>query len=468
MNGIRAHELWRETLAVGVLTTILGGMVLAWAGPSYRVNINRAAIPNPQGRQGRTPNTRRGHPTGCGVTPSRLAEAKAIPATRRPRRLPSHRARPVSARQRLAWFGRVLLRALAIALITGSIGAATALLAHSPATSSQTFIPAHPAAAEAANFPALPSVEYVADTVLSSLVMLQTEIGGESEQGSGIILTPDGLIITNNHVVAALGTEPRESVRTVVTLNDGHTAPFDVVAADPKSDIAIVRAEGISGLNPISIGSSTDLRVGQPVVAVGSPLGLQNTITTGVISALNRPVFTVVDGNDSLAAFAAIQTDAALNPGSSGGALVDMHGRLIGMNAAMAALGGSRNSGYTQTGSIGISFAIPVEDAERITGELIATGRASHGWLGVQARDDANTYGARIVGVASEGPAAAAGLSSGDLVTRVDSQAVRSANALIAAAQSKPPSAPMTLEVDDPSGVHRTVQVILGNDQGRS
>jgi putative serine protease PepD len=374
----------------------------------------------------------------------------------------------VSARHRLAWFGRLLLRALAIALITGSIGAATALLAHSPATSSQKFTPAYPAPAETANFPVPQSVEGVAAKVLSSLVMLQTGIRGESEQGSGIILSPDGLIMTNYHVVAALDTERRDSARSVVTFDDGRTAPFDVVAADPKSDIAIVRAQGISGLKPISIGSSTDLRVGQPVVAVGSPLGLQNTITTGVISALNRPVFTIVDGDDSLAAFEAIQTDVALNPGSSGGALVDMTGGLIGMNAVMASMGGPRNSGDTQTGSIGISFAIPAEHAERIVSELIATGRASHGWLGVQAMDDPNTYGARIGGVASEGPAAAAGLSSGALVTRVDSQAVRSANALIAAVQSKPPSAPMTLEVDDPSGVHRTVQVILGNDQGRS
>jgi putative serine protease PepD len=133
----------------------------------------------------------------------------------------------------------------------------------------------------------------------------------------------------------------------------------------------------------------------------------------------------------------------------------------------MAAPGGSRNSGDTQTGSIGISFAIPVEHAQRIAGELIATGRAAHAWLGAQARDDPNTYGARIVGVASGSPAAAAGLATGALVTRVDSQAVRSANALTAAVQSKAPNAAMTLEVDDPSGVRRTVQVILGTDQGR-
>ena len=156
--------------------------------------------------------------------------------------------------------------------------------------------------------------------------MLQTNLGLQSEQGPGIILTPDELIMTNNHVVAAIANGPHESASTVVRFNDGRTAPFDVVAADPKSDIAVARAQGISGLTPISIGSSADLRVGQPVAAVGSPLGLEDTVTAGVISALNRPVFTATDGNQC-AAFDAIQTDAALNPGNSGGALVDIEGQ---------------------------------------------------------------------------------------------------------------------------------------------
>jgi putative serine protease PepD len=369
--------------------------------------------------------------------------------------------------QKLAWFGTVILRALAITLFTGAIGAAVALLARAPVTSGQKFIPGYPAPAATANFPGVPSVEYVAAKVLSSVVMLQTNTRGASEQGSGIILTPDGLIMTSNHVVAALDTEPRESTTAVVVFNDGRTAPFDLVAADVKSDIAIVRAQRISGLDPISIGSSTGLRVGQPVMAVGSPLGLQNTVTTGIISALNRPVFTVVDGDNSLAAFEAIQTDTALNPGNSGGALVDVNGALIGMNSAMAALGGPRDSGVTQTGSIGLGFAIPVDQAERIASELIATGRASHAWLGVQAENELNTYGARIVGVASGSPAAAAGLSTGALVTRVDGQPVPNADALIAAVQSKAPSARVTLEINDPSGDHRAVQVVLGVEQGR-
>jgi len=398
------------------------------------------------------------------VSPAGRRKSAAIPHTRRPCRYPSHRAIPLGAQQRLAWARTLVLRALAIALFTAVIGAAVALLVRAPAISSRNSIPDDPAAATA-NFPVLSSVEYVAAKVLPSVVMLQTNTGGESEQGSGIILTPDGLIMTSNHVVANLDTAPRESASTVVMFNDGRTAPFDVVAADLASDIAIVRAQTISGLNPISIGSSTDLRVGQAVVAVGSPLGLQNTVTTGVISALNRPLLTGVDGNNPLVGFEAIQTDAALNPGNSGGALVDMNGRLIGMNSAMAGPGGSREPGDTQSGSVGLGFAIPVDHAERIASELIATGRASHAWLGVQARDDVNTYGARIVGVAGNSPAAAAGLSTGALVTRVDSQPVRSASDLIAAVQSKAPSARMTLEINDSSGDHRTVEVVLGAEQ---
>ena len=176
----------------------------------------------------------------------------------------------------------------------------------------------------------------------------------------------------------------QEPVSSLVTFNNGHTAPYSVVATDTKSDIAVVRAEGISGLTPISFGSSADLRVGQPVAAVGSPLGLKGTVTVGIVSAINRPVFGAADGDTQVAAFDAIQTDAALNPGDSGGALVDMNGKLIGMNSAMASLGSVGDAAYSQSGSIGIGFAIPVDHAARIASELIATGRASHAWLGAQ------------------------------------------------------------------------------------
>jgi putative serine protease PepD len=248
-----------------------------------------------------------------------------------------------------------------------------------------------------------------------------------------------------------------------VTFNDGRSVPFSVVAADPKSDIAIIRAEEIRGLTPISFGSAAELHVGQPVAALGSPLGLDDTVTTGIVSALNRPVATTADGSVS-AVFDAIQTDAALNPGNSGGALVNMNGELVGMNSAIAASGGSDYEGNSQFSSNGLGFAIPADSAKRIADELIATGTASHGWLGVQVDTDPNTHGARITSVSDDSPAAVSGLSAGALVTRIDHQMITSNDALVAAVQSKAPGTRVTAEIIDPSGRQRTVEIILGSD----
>jgi len=185
-------------------------------------------------------------------------------------------------------------------------------------------------------------------------------------------------------------------------------------------------------------------------------------VTTGVISALNRTVSTIADADYQIAAFEAIQTDAALNPGSSGGALVDMNGELIGMNSAIATVPGT---GGIRSGSIGIGFAIPVDNANRIARELIASGRATHGWLGAETGDDINNRGAKIIGVTDNSPAATAGLPIGALITKLDDHVIGSANALVAAVRSKAPGAQTRLVFVDPSGNHRTVLVTLGTDQ---
>ncbi len=331
-------------------------------------------------------------------------------------------------RQRLACARTLILRGIAVAVFAAAIATAVALLVHPPATGRQLFIPASTAPGTAVA--ATSVVERVAAKVSPSVVTLQTNLSDRSEQGSGVILSPDGLIVTNSHVVAAIANGPNEPASTAATFNDGRTAPFNVIAADPESDIAVVRAQSISGLTPIVIGSSADLRIGEQVAAVGSPLGLEDTVTAGVISALNRPVVTATDGNQ-VAAFDAIQTDAALNPGNSGGALVDMNGRLVGMTSAMAALGSLGDFDGAQCGSIGLGFAIPVDQAERIATELIASGTASHAWLGVQVSSDANTRGARIIGVTRDSPAGAAGLSTGAVVTKIDDQAIATGDALV-------------------------------------
>jgi putative serine protease PepD len=380
-------------------------------------------------------------------------------------RLPSHRTTQ-ARRHRLVGGGRLLLRVLAAAMVSAALGAAVALLLHPPAVAGQSLIPEYVSPKSGASMGAS-SVEQVVAKVLPSVVTLQSSLGDEFEQGSGIILTPDGLIMTNSHIVAADLDGRLGSTSTMVTFSDGRKAPFSVVAADRRSDVAVVRVQGVSGLTPISSGTSADLRVGQPVVAVGSPLDLGGTVTTGIISALNRPVFTAGDVDGEFRAFEAIQTDAALNPGNSGGALFDMNGELIGMTSAMATLGSGSDSGGAQNGSIGLGFAIPVDHAKRIASELVAMGTASHGWLGAQVSDGADTKGATVVGVVTGSPAAAAGLSNGALVTRIDDQPTPNAESLAAIVQSEAPGTHVTMTFFDPSGDARTVTVTLDTDAGR-
>jgi putative serine protease PepD len=375
---------------------------------------------------------------------------------------PSHRA--IASPRLRPRVRSLILRGLALAAFSAAVAAAVALLALPPGIDRQLAVPRYAKAQSTAN----PSVEQLATKVLPCVVTLTTEPGGgEFHEGSGIILTSDGLIMTNSHVVAAAGGASQAPVSGLVTLNDGRTAPFSVVATDTESDIAVVRAEGISGLAPIALGSSADLHVGQQVAAVGSPLGLEGTVTVGIVSALNRPVFAPADGNSQSAAFEAIQTDAALNPGNSGGALVDMNGKLIGMNSATASLGRLGDDADAKSGSIGIGFAIPVDHAARIASELIATGTASHGWLGAQVRTELDADGARVVGVTSGSPAALAGLPDGALVTKVDDQVIQDAGALSAAVQSQAPGARVTLGFIDSSGDPGSVLVTLGTDQGQ-
>ncbi|MGK2933605.1 MAG: S1C family serine protease, partial [Solirubrobacterales bacterium] len=305
------------------------------------------------------------------------------------------------------------------------------------------------------------SVEQVAAKVVPSVVKLETNLGRASEEGSGIILSTDGLILTNNHVVATDG-GPGGRAQTKVTFADGRTAPFTVVGSDPSSDIAVVRAEGVSDLTPIALGSSGDLRVGQDVVAIGSPLGLEGTVTVGIVSALNRPVAAGGNSRDQSTVLDAIQTDAAINPGNSGGALVNMKGELVGVNSAIATLGG--DSAESQSGSIGLGFAIPVDQAKRIADELVQGGTASHASLGVQVGNDASVDGAKIVEVTEGGAAAAAGLPSGVLVTKVDGRVINSADALVAAVRSKAPGTKVTLTFQG-SGGAETLDVTLGKAQ---
>ena len=362
-----------------------------------------------------------------------------------------------------------------MAVVSAAVGGGVALAvqAHHPTTTTvaagRGAAPGQPAASLPAG-----SVEQVAAKVVPSVVKLETAMGRQSEEGSGIILSSDGLILTNNHVVAASaqggqqggaqGGQPGGESTATVTFNDGRTAPFTVVGTDPSSDIAVVRAQGVSGLTPITIGSSSNLKVGQDVVAVGSPLGLEGTVTSGIVSALNRPVAAGGDAGDQNSVLDAIQTDAAINPGNSGGALVNMNGELVGINSAIASLGDT-SSPQAQSGNIGLGFAIPADQAKRIADELIQTGTATHASLGVQVGNDATVNGAKIMEVVSGGAAAQAGLPNGAVVTKLDDRVIGSADALVAAVRSKAPGDTVALTYSDPSGASKTVQVTLGQAQ---
>ncbi|HTM85313.1 MAG TPA: trypsin-like peptidase domain-containing protein, partial [Mycobacterium sp.] len=288
-------------------------------------------------------------------------------------------------------------------------------------------------------------------------------LGRQFEEGSGIIYSHDGLILTNSHVVGAAAAGERDGravPETIVTFADGRTAEFTVVGTDPASDIAVVRVHGQSNFTPITVGSSANLRVGQQVVAVGSPLGLQGTVTSGIVSSLNRPVSTAGDARNQNTVLDAIQTDAAINPGNSGGAVVNMNGELVGINSAIATLGG--DAAEAQSGSIGLGFAIPIDQAKRIADELIATGKASHASLGVLVAADSTLHGAKVIEVVDNGAAAQAGLPADVVVTRCDDRPIGSANALIAAVRSKAPGDSITLTYLTGSGDSKTLQVTLG------
>ena len=230
---------------------------------------------------------------------------------------------------------------LAVAVVSAVVGGGVALAVQPDQLPHSALQSAAPVSSQSAADISAGSVEQVAAKVVPSVAALRTDAGSQSYEGSGIILTADGLIMTNAHVVAAADAGPAGpgGARTTVTFSDGRTTPFTVVATDPTSDVAVVRAQGISGLTPTTLGTSRNLQVGQQVMAVGSPLGLDGTVTTGIVSALDRPVSTVTESATQPTALDAIQTDAAINPGNSGGPLFNMNGQAIGMNSAIANVG---------------------------------------------------------------------------------------------------------------------------------
>lgn len=299
----------------------------------------------------------------------------------------------------------------------------------------------------------LENVESVADQVLPSVVSITvgTQFGG-SGTGSGVVISSDGEILTNNHVVEAAG----ERGNLHVTFADGSTAEAEVVGTDPVTDLAVIRAQEVSDLTPADLGSSGDLSVGQQVVAIGSPLGLDGTVTTGIVSALQRPIV-VGEQQNSATYIDAIQTDAPINQGNSGGPLVNMAGEVIGVNSAILTSG-------TNTGSIGLGFSIPIDQARPIAEELIETGTATHARIGIEVGTPQDgTAGALVGGITPGSSADEAGLQEGDIITKIDNRIINDHVTLIAAARSYRPGDEVTLTYQR-DGEEQTTTLTLGSD----
>ena len=305
------------------------------------------------------------------------------------------------------------------------------------------------------------TAEAAAAIALKRVVTLNVTGGQESGTGSGVIIRADGYILTNQHVVAVA----QNGGSITATLADGRTVPATIVGTDTVTDLAVVKVKA-SGLTAATFADSDAVKIGQTVVAVGSPLGLDGTVTEGIVSALHRPT---TGGSDNSAVIDALQTDAAINPGNSGGALVDLAGRVVGINQsiATASSGGGFPGQSSSSGNIGIGFAIPSNTASRVAEQLITSGKATHAYLGVQVGTSSSTAapgtGATLASVETGGAAAAAGLKAGDVVIKVGDRIITGSDELVAAVRSYAPGDKVTLTVRW-GGDERTVTVTLGSD----
>jgi putative serine protease PepD len=361
----------------------------------------------------------------------------------------------------------VLTVAVVAALIGGGVGAGTvALVEHNDnAGTAASALSFSTQVAPAAKIDG--TVSAAAAKIGPSVVTIKVGSATEQDTGSGVIIRADGYVLTNNHVIASAS-----SGGTIgVTLADGRQSAATVVGTDPSDDLAVIKLK-LTGLTPAVFASSSALVVGQTVVAVGAPLGLSDTVTSGIVSNIARPVQTGETSNDQ-AVFNAVQTDAAINPGNSGGPLVDLNGHVVGINAAIAtdqSSGGLQLPGQqSQSGNIGIGFAIPSDEASRIATELIATGRATHALLGISVADvqapssGPATAGALVRSVTAGSPAAGIPLQPGDVVTELDHQRIDTADALVAAVRSHAPKQSVSLTYQRNDRTH-TATVTLGAD----
>jgi S1-C subfamily serine protease len=325
---------------------------------------------------------------------------------------------------------RALALLAAVALLIGSVGGLVGRLTAEGGTllhdSGATLAQVQPAIDRPAG-----SVAAVANRVLPAVVSLEFRVGDQGGFGSGVVIDGHGYLLTNNHVVAPAADIPQATLEAV--FSDGTRLAARIVGRDPKTDLAVVKVE-VANPTVAQMGRSSALKPGDPVIAIGSPLGLAGTVTSGIVSAVHRPVRLEGDGGHGNAVIDAIQTDAAINPGNSGGALVDTAGAVVGINTAIRTLGTSEGGG-----SIGLGFAIPIDTARTIAQELIRTGHYQHSDLGINAASvtDGKSDGARVQNVQQGSAAAEAGILENDVITKVGNRAIGTADALTVAIRER-------------------------------
>ncbi|MGV9450566.1 trypsin-like peptidase domain-containing protein [Streptomyces sp. NPDC003635] len=315
------------------------------------------------------------------------------------------------------------------------------------------------------------SVAGIAARALPSVVTLHVSGGGEQGTGTGFVLDDRGHILTNNHVVEPAGSGGEISV----TFHSGDTAKATVVGRDSGYDLAVVKVKGVSGLTPMTLGNSDNVQVGDPVVAIGAPFDLAGTVTSGIISAKERPITAGGESGDAsdVSYVDALQTDAPINPGNSGGPLLDAKARVIGINSAIRSADSGSEPDGGQAGSIGLGFAIPINQGKRVAEELINTGKATHPVIGVTLDMDYSGDGARVGTKGSEGgspvtsggPGDKAGIEPGDVITAIDGQRVHSGEELIVKTRAHRPGdrLELTLRRD---GEELTLSLVLGSSAG--
>lgn len=398
----------------------------------------------------------------------------------------------------------VVVAALAVgALVGGTSGAGVTALLVGSGDGSGSSSESSPQTITVNNSDDVTATTAVAAKASPSVVTLSVTSASSGGSGSGVILSDDGYVLTNTHVVTLDGQASDSSIE--VTTYDGRLYRASIVGTDPTVDLAVIKLEDASGLQPITYGDSADLNVGDVAIAIGAPLGLANTVTDGIVSALNRSIQiassaapeggdenqgdsgdnggqgpfdfwnfgTPGEGRSSTPASTSIsipviQTDASINPGNSGGALVNADGELIGINVAIASTGSTDASG--QSGSIGVGFAIPVDLAQRVAEEIIETGSATHGLLGASVQDATSENGDTAGAVIAEAPvadgaAAAAGLRQGDVVTEFAGYPITGATDLTAQVRAQAGGSEVELTYLR-GGEARTVSVTLGTYTG--